>query len=332
MQSHWVAVFILFLVGIVRAQESSNAAQQSPRQAALDMLAGDDAAFKKHLTLEMQAKIDAQLKGPSPAKPAALQAIEAAKAAGMASLEKFDSGPILISFNNAKEHERVEFHVDGDELRGEHNDEDIMLLSVHLFRNGEEQDLPFGLRFLLGWKHQQGIWRLNELTVSERLPVGDPRILDQSWWTPPVIGPLAAIVTAPQSTPSPTAGPPADNRPRMSVVRSLRLIGLAENIYANKHPETGFTCSISELVEIGRGMEDGEPYKFMDPDFAGGVYNGYKFSFSGCTGKPAKAFRVAAEPLSGTGRAYCSDTTHELHASDDGHAATCLASRKPVLH
>jgi hypothetical protein len=118
----------------------------------------------------------------------------------------------------------------------------------------------------------------------------------------------------------------------MSIVRSLRLIGVAENLYANKHPEAGYTCAIRDLVEIGKGLDNGETYKFMAPEFAEGVYNGYKFSITGCYGKPAKAFRVAAEPISGTGRAYCSDATHELHAADDGRAATCLVSGKPVLH
>ena len=89
----------------------------------------------------------------------------------------------------------------------------------------------------------------------------------------------------------------------MSAARSIRLIGFAEIIYARKHPERGFTCAMGDLVEIGKGLDNGEAYKFMDPEFAGGVYNGYKFALSGCFGRPAKAFRITAEPLSGTGRA-----------------------------
>jgi hypothetical protein len=122
----------------------------------------------------------------------------------------------------------------------------------------------------------------------------------------------------------------ADDRPKMPPARSLRLIGLAENIYAQKHPEMGFTCSLAELVEIGKGLEDGEPYKFMDTEFAGGVYGGYRFILSGCSGKTVKAFQITAEPLSGAGRAYCSDQSHELRASEDGRGATCMAAGKFV--
>lgn len=330
---YWGGALVCLLGIFVRAQQPAVVESQSPRQAALEMLAGDEAAFKKHLTIEMQAKLDALTKNSSAATSNPLQMVWDAKAAGAASMEKFNSGPILVSFNNASEHERLEIHVDGDELRSE-GQEDIMLLSLHLLRQGEEEDLAFGLRFFLSWKQQLGIWRLNELTVSAHVPIGDPRVLDKSWWAAPPVGPLTLIAAAPAATVSrvsPSTAP-VDGHSKMSVVRSLRLIGLAENIYADKHPESGFTCSISDLVEIGKGIQDGEPFKFMDPEFAGGVYNGYKFVFSGCLGKPAKTFRIAAEPLSGAGRAYCSDPTHLLRAAEDGHAATCLASGKPVLH
>jgi hypothetical protein len=294
------------------------------------MVTGDEAAFKKHLTQEMQSKIDELAKNASAANPDPMVAINATRTAGAENLEKFESGPILLSFNNRQQHERLEIDFDGDDLRGE---EDVMLLSVHFFRGGVEQELPAGVHFVLGWKLQQKVWRLNEVTVSARVAVGDPRILDKSWWTLPSVGPLTASPTRSVSSPTPTStpAPAADERPRMSAARSIRLIGLAENIYARKYPEKGFTCFLSELVEIGKGLDNGESYTFIDPEFADGVYNGYKFALSGCSGKPVKAFRVTAEPLSGSGRAYCSDATQELRGSEDGHAASCLASGKPVL-
>jgi hypothetical protein len=288
------------------------------------MLAGDETDFKKHLTQEMQAKIEELAKNSSPTNPNPMVAISAARAAGTENMEKFESGPVLFSFNNRQQHERLEIRFDGDELRGE---EDIMLLSIHLFREGVEQELPAALHFLLGWKLQQNVWRLNDVTISARVPVGDPRILSKSWWTPPSVGPLTASSAKPAASPT---SAPADDRPRMSAARSIRLIGLAENIYARKHPELGFTCAMSDLIEIGKGLDNGETYKFMDPEFADGAYNGYKFALGGCFGRPVKAFHITAVPLSGTGRAYCSDATQELRASDDARATTCLASGKSV--
>jgi hypothetical protein len=323
-----VVIAVCLLAGFASAQQPSTTAPQSPRQAALEMFSGDEEAFKRHLTREMLARMDELAKSASStsANTSPMQVIRAVQTARAANWEEFDSGPVLFSLTNPKEHERLEIRIASDDLRG---DDDDMLLTIHLLRNGAEQEVPASLKILLGWKQQQGTWRLNEFTIGARFPVGDPRILDKSWWSPPVLGPLVATGASPSASP---AAAPADDRPRMSIARSLRLIGIAENIYANKHPEAGYTCAIRDLVEIGKGLDNGETYKFMDPEFAEGVYNGYKFSITGCYGKPAKAFRVAAEPISGTGRAYCTDATHELHAADDGHAATCLASGKPVLH
>lgn len=305
------------------AQQKTEAPPQSPRQAIIEMLSGGDEAFKKHLTVEVQAKVNEVFKDAAPPGSNPLQAVAAAKAMGGDHLETFEAGPILFSFNNAQQHERLEIRIDSDETRG---DEDDMQLSLHSVRNGVDLDTPVGWRLQLGWKQQQGIWRLNTLTVSVSMPVGDPRILDKSSWIPPAISDMADSASGSAPAPAPT-----DATPRMSPARSVRLIGLAEGFYAKKHPEVGFTCFLSELVNVGRGSENGEPYKFMDPEFANGVYNGYRFALSGCAGKPVKSFRVTAEPLSGSGRAYCSDSTLELRASDDGHAATCLASGKAVL-
>jgi hypothetical protein len=143
---------------------------------------------------------------------------------------------------------------------------------------------------------------------------------------PPAIAPLVANGQVGPSTTTPAA----NDLPKMTAARAVRLFALAENIYAKKHPEIGFTCLITELVGIGKGLDDGEPYIFMGPEFANGTYNGYKYALNGCGGRPAKSFQVTAEPVSGSGRAYCSDTTRDLHASDDGSGSTCLTSGKLV--
>jgi hypothetical protein len=317
---------ICALGGFLAAQQNGGAPEQSPRMAILEMFSGGEEAFKKHLTVEVQEKIKALLKSSAPGSVDPVQAMIMARAAGAQDLESFDSGPILFSYNNAQQHERFELRIDADDLRGEQDD---MQLSLHTFRNGLEEDLPVAFQLLLSWKQQQNIWRLNTVTVSASVPLGDPRIFDKSQWLPPGVGPMASGGAGAPGTSSPAA-PAMNEQPKMTAARAIRLIGLAENIYAKKHPQTGFTCAISELVDVGKGLDDGEPYKFMDPAFAQGVYNGYRFSLSGCTGNPAKNFRVMAEPLTGTGRAYCSDTTRELRGSDDGSGANCLASGKIV--
>jgi hypothetical protein len=313
---------LCFTAGAMCAAQQSSPAAQSPRQAMREMLSGDEEAFKKHLTLDMQAKINEQIKTAAAGSP--IRSISSLKTARQEGLESFETGPVLFSFNNAQAHERLEIRMDGDDL---HGDEDEMELSLHAFRNGAELDLPVGFRLQLNWQMQQGIWRLTAMTVSASIPLGDPRILDKSWWNPPAIASLGA-----GAAPATSAAPAEDSsHPKMLPARSVRLIGLAENLYAQKHPENGFTCSLAELVEIGKGFDDENgAYKFMSPEFAEGTYNGYRFALSGCSGKVPKAFQVIAEPVNGKGRAYCSDQTRDLRASEDGNGATCLAAGKFV--
>ena len=60
------------------------------------------------------------------------------------------------------------------------------------------------------------------------------------------------------------------------------------------------------------------------------LIKGYKFSLSGCQGKPAETFHVVAEPVSlaGGAKAYCTDATRNVRTSDDGSGSTCLMAGK----
>ena len=52
-------------------------------------------------------------------------------------------------------------------------------------------------------------------------------------------------------------------KPKITPIRAVRRMALAENIYAQKHPDMGFTCAISNLVNVGRGLDDGEPFSSL---------------------------------------------------------------------
>jgi hypothetical protein len=284
------------------------------------MLSGGEAPFKKHLTLEMQSKLQNMMKGSLDNAPSPFQVLTGANAAGSSQFQSFDIGPILFAFNNPEQHERYEVEIDSDEPRGE---EDTMGLSLHLVRNGVEREIPVGLRFVVKLKRQTGIWRLNTVTLSATLPMGDPRILEKSWW-----GPALAAVSGSTDDANVASAVVIDERPKMNPLRAVRMIGMAENIYVQRHPGAGYTCSISDLVNIGKGMDEEGMYKFMDAEFAGGLYNGYRFRITGCERAPARVFRVTAEPVGGRGTAYCSDNTNNLRAADDGRGTTCLVSGK----
>jgi hypothetical protein len=304
--------------GIAAGQRAMH--EQSPRQALIEMLSGGEAPFKKHLTLEMQSKLQNLMKSSPDNAPSPLLALTGAKSAGANQFQSFDIGPILFSFNNPDEHERYEVEIDSEDQRGE---EDTMELSLHLVRNGVEREIPVGLKILARLKRQAGIWRLTTVNLNASLPVGDPRILEKSWW-----GPMLSAVADTSEETAASSAVVIDERPKMNPLRAVRMIGMAENLYAQVHPSAGYTCNLSNLVNIGKGMDEEGMYKFMDVEFAGGLYNGYRFTLMGCDHAPARAFRVIAEPVAGHGKAYCSDNTNNLRAADDGRGATCLAAGK----
>jgi hypothetical protein len=294
--------------------------EQSPRQALIEMLSGGEAPFKKHLTLEMQSKLQNMMKGSPDNAPSPMELMTGIASTNGYKFQSFDIGPILFAFSNPQDHERYEVEIDTEDPHGE---EDVMGLSLHLVRNGVEREIPVGLKIAVKLKHQTGVWRLNAITLNATLPVGDPRILEKSWWAPT----LAAAAGATDEGAA-TSAVVIDERPKMNPLRAVRMIGMAENIYVQRHPGAGYTCSLSDLVNIGKGMDEEGMYQFMDAEFSGGLYNGYRFRISGCEQAPARMFRVTAEPVQGRGTAYCSDNTNNLRAADDGRGSTCLVSGK----
>jgi hypothetical protein len=105
------------------------------------------------------------------------------------------------------------------------------------------------------------------------------------------------------------------------------MLAFAEGMYANLHPDVGFTCSLSDLVSQAK------PFG-VDPAIANGVFSGYKFALSGCQGTPAGSFQLTAEPAAVAPgvKAFCTDATHNIRFSEDGRAATCLVSGKSAVH
>jgi hypothetical protein len=314
-----LAITLVGVLAGVSAGERTVMNDQSPRQALIEMLSGGEAPFKRHLTVEMQGKLQNIMKASLDNAPSPLQVLLGVNSSAN-KFQAFDIGPILFAFYNPQEHQRYEIEIDGEDRRG---DQDIMELSLHLVRNAVEKEVPGNLRFVVNMKRQEGIWRLNALTMNATLPIGDPRILEKSWWTP-----MITAAMGPTDDVTPDTPVVMDERPKMTPLRAVRMIGMAETIYAQKHPGLGYTCALSDLVNVGRGMDEDGMYTFMGADIADGIYNGYRFALSGCEHKPARMFRVTAEPLTGRGKAYCADSSSNPRASEDGRGVTCLISGK----
>ena len=315
-----LAVWCCCAAGISLIAQPAVASPQTPRQAIVEMFSGSQEKFNKHLTLEVQEKLRHSVGIAAMDVSQPWQMLLGGKTIEGRKVDAFDSGEILLSLNDSTRNQRFELHCVSDEQRG---DQDVMDLSLHSYRAGTEEQLPLALNLQLVMRLQEGIWRLNDVTLSVKLPVGDPGVLD-SWWNAPSFSSSSAPAALPVAE-------PASMSAQITPFRAVRRITLAESLFAKKHPETGYTCDIQKLINIGRGLDESGLYQFMQPDFADGLYGGYRYELKGCEGKPARKFQVVAEPANGKGKAYCSDDRHNLRTSEDGVGLNCLADGKVAL-
>jgi hypothetical protein len=109
-----------------------------------------------------------------------------------------------------------------------------------------------------------------------------------------------------------------------SAIVRVRAVGAAEAQFAKVHPETGYTCTISQLPQdelIARLAN-------------GGIDNGYTFRVIGCQTsdpqKPNSVYQITAHPLHSWLPAFCSDASGVLRSDDSGSVEKCLATGVPV--
>lgn len=109
-----------------------------------------------------------------------------------------------------------------------------------------------------------------------------------------------------------------------SAIVRVRAVGAAEAQFAKAHPETGYTCAISQLPqdELVKRLANG------------GIDNGYAFGIVGCQTsdpqKPNSVYRVIARPLHSWLPAFCSDPTGVVRSDDSGSVEKCLANGVPL--
>ncbi len=284
---------------------------QTPRQALIEIVTNGGDSVLKHLTVEVQQMF---LKPENKSAAPFLTSLSAMKPEK--GLEVFETGDVLFSYSEPRQHTRLEVRVDNDDMAGT---EDTLLLSLHQFRDGKEEDMGLGManmHFSVNLKQQQNIWRLNSISVGADFPIGDPEFLQKAFLKSAAGtgGMVGLHTTASVSTPSqPVAMPPQ---------QVLMFLGLAETTFARQHPETGFTCSLVDLSDTAKLMG-------VDQQVSSGSYNGYRFSLSGCEGKPAASFQIIAEPLTAgkDQKAYCTDATQNVRVWESGGSG-CLAFGK----
>ena len=110
-----------------------------------------------------------------------------------------------------------------------------------------------------------------------------------------------------------------------SAIGRVREISEAETQFARAHPQSGYTCALSELPRnegITRVVSQG----YID--------NGYTFEIVGCEktelGKPNSIYDITARPLHSGQPAFCSDPSGVLKSDESGSVEKCIAKGVPL--
>jgi type IV pilus assembly protein PilA len=103
-------------------------------------------------------------------------------------------------------------------------------------------------------------------------------------------------------------------------MRSVRILVTSEISYSSSRPETGYTCSLTDLADAG----------LIDKRLASGRAYGYVFELSNCQAAESGAnveYRVVAYPAAReqTGsRSFCSDQTAAVKVDITGSREHCM--------
>ena len=317
---------ILCSTSLLCEQGAAHAAPQTARQALIEMLfSKTPGTFLKHLPAATRGALEESgaLKNLEQYSLIASQLQTQGK-----SLETFETGSVLVSTEDPKTGQKVEVIVENDALRG---DEDEIELSFQAYKSGQAQRTPFMPRTTFGMKMEAGIWKLNEIAVTIRLPLADRDFLRSI--TDAMKGQAAALAASSAGQTSPrndtSVQVAGDDR---AVIGAMRTILTAEVTYATTYPTAGFACTLSYLDGFGGSERNEHQAMLIHSGLASGKRYGYVFSISDCGGAPANAFHLTAVPNANSyGRkAFCADQSNVIRSSTDGNAATCLASGTPV--
>jgi hypothetical protein len=312
-----IRLLALFASLVLSAQTQAPAARpQTAREALVEMITGGEKGLAKHLTAEVQELLNKPENKPGANMLTTFTGMQAQAGAGM---QTFPTGSTLFVINEPAQHKKFEVHVDNDDLSG---DQDTLQLSLHSLQDDREQQDELGFlssRITVTMKKQQNVWRLSNVGVGMEFPLGDPEFLKKMFSIGSEGKASGVGVVAP--------GIPGDVKPEKPMAfdpaGTVTMLGFAERSFASQHPDVGFTCSLPDLAEAGKGFG-------LEPQLASGSYMGYRWSVSGCGGKPAGSFQIVAEPIiQGRGtKAVCTDATANLRVMDDGRGGACFAFGK----
>ncbi|MGA9508644.1 MAG: hypothetical protein WBV55_08375 [Candidatus Sulfotelmatobacter sp.] len=314
-------IFSLAACGFGAAQGSQSSTPQTARQALMEMFSSTGSGtFVKHLPAATLNALE---------NAGALKALQ--QYSMLASqfhrtgnqLETFETGPVLLANDDPKTGQRVEVIVDSDSVQG---DDDNIELSFRTYKDKQMQRTPFMPRITFCMKMESGVWKLNEILFSIRVPLADPDFLKSITES---MKSRTATMMQPQLQSSPSTVTFGGDS---AVVASMRSILTAEKIYKSTYASIGYTCALSDLDGFGGGEPNEHQAMLIASGLASGKKQGYIFALSRCQGTPASSFHLTAVPAGNSfgRRAFCAEQSGDIRYSTDGSAITCQASGIPL--
>ncbi len=290
-------------VSLSLAAQTQTQPPQTARQALIEMFLGSDSgALAKHLpdaARNLVARNQNEQYAPSVLRFATFGR---QRALNGGQVEAFDEGPkILISH---QEDDTMEVAVERDSMAGETEEIEV---SVHLYHDGQEKWLSIIPRILFTLKQEKNIWRLIEVTASERLPLSDPEYLR---------GLRQQQQDANES----------------SAQMRVGIIVAAETSYSERRPDRGYVCALPtlfapELTEPPSDDAAEAPQFYYDPGQSNTEWNGYRFTLTGCEGTPVSRYQLAAVPvdLDAGARMFCADESGTVKSLIEGKVSDCFS-------
>lgn len=221
-------------------------------------------------------------------------------------VETFESGPNIL-VNTGEDGYQTEVTVERDSQSGENEE---IELSAHVYHDGQEQFMSVIPRLVFVLRQEKEIWRLVEVTAAARIPLTDPNYLH-------------GFLKRQQES--------NESAAQMRVIN----ISNAEAGYTDKHPERGYTCSLSTLFapepeddSAGDNDDNTEaPRNYYDPGQGSTEWNGYRFALTDCDGSPASKYRVTAVPADSDAgvKVFCADESGLVKSSTDGTISACFS-------
>jgi len=310
------------------AKSATQEAPQTARQALLEMFfSKESGTLLKHLPAITRATLE---------KSGAMGSLQQYSAlAGQfhvqgKSFETFETGPVMLATSDPKTGQKTELVVDNDSLQG---DQDHIQLSIHTYKDNQAQRTPFMPVIVFSMKMESGLWTLNEVAVTIKLPLADPDFLksisDGMKARPAASSPQFHMQTMGQTSGQASIHSLGSDA---NILAAVRMILTAETTYAATYPAVGYTCTLSDLDGFGAAEANEHQAMLISSGLASGRQHGYAFSISKCGGSPATTFHLTATPVGDAygRRAFCADQSGAIRSSADGNAATCLSSGTPV--